>query len=838
MTAGSEDRARLGALLRDLARELDAMEGRQGWLAALRFGVAGGLADLGLDDVAAEGFRRILATTPTHLWAWVGLIDIALRGGDAAGAAALGREGLGHLPSDMLLRRKTAEALEVAEGPAAALSVLRDQPVAAMTPDDLAYAIGLHRGAGTVPEAADLCAQLLSLRPEAAIAHLGRIEIGLQTGDAATATAAAGAALAHHSDHAEIVLRAAQAFRRAGDGARAAELAIAAPEDARFAPWFLSLRAEIAEEAGETGVAHGLWSQVCRLDLPELSKVAETALSRLSDAPAPDRHPPAPEPATVEPVAIPAEADAAPQVPDPAADVAALEAAVQQGAEQIDALFARAVSHPDLPWYLALRLVERLWTSGASTEALALSRSFADRPWPEPDRQAFAIEDLLLRVGPQAALAWIRAHPVPRRDAEGCERLGRVLLACGAGPIAARYLRACCRRWPGDGGFLRQATEALIACGQAEAVAALVDDPGCAAPEAERLGSRVAAALALGDPAAVLAACEAAERQGVTTLPRVALIEAQVLAGDLTAAEAGLARLSLADGPLEEALICRPRATRVGSLLNEARILAAMSEGVGAEADAAGLARDFFLPTRSRLLPLAAEGAADRAGDSIPDLVHLVWRGPVATPEVVDSLTGAWRASTRRDLRLHDPRNAPAWLRERIGGDAARAYAMAPDAEQKGDLMLLAVLMVEGGMAFGIDQSPSGNIDALAGPGAVVFLEGSGGVSMDALIAPPLHPLVVRAFDMAIAACLARENDHRWFKTGPGMVARALVSSLDGAAPCPMTVAGLATLRRVVHPCRPGTGLRAGGPRDQGATALRRAAERVLAAAAAPPDGA
>lgn len=815
---------RLAALLRDVATELEGVEGQQGWLAALRFGVAGGLADHGEPELAEAGFRRILADTPTHLWAWVGRISLAMTEGDTGRAAALGREALGHLPSEALLRRKTAEAVEAAEGAAAAIEVLRVRPVNTMSADDLVYAIGLHRAARTVEGAADLCERLISLCPDAEMAHLARIEIGLHSGDATAAVAAAEAALTHHADHAEIVLRAAQAYRLAGRAARAADLASTAPHDSRFAPSFLVLRAEIAGEEGQSALALSHWSAVKAFGLPDLDAIADTALHQLASASVPETSKrPQQELETARPE---------PQEIDSAALYAALEQALAEGADTVDDLLARLVNHTVLPWYLAFRLVERLWHSGGANEAAKLSEAFATRAWSDTDRQAFEIENRLLRYGPFAALDWVRAHPVGRRDREACERLARLLLAAGAGALAARYLRACCRRWPFDGALLRQTSVAMVSCGDAGGITGLVENLGASAPEADRLACRVMAAMAEGEPKVASAACREAAQAGTMPLPRGELIEAQLLSGDLAAAEEVVGNMTVEDGPLEEALICRPRATRVGSLLNEARILFALSGGDAswAEADPAPLSADFFLPARSLVRSQLAEPRPVGLSGAIPDKLHVVWRGPTAQQETNDRLLTVWRTATRRAPIIHDQRSAGDWLRTHLGPEAARAHAMAPDDEQKADLTCLALLKVEGGIAVSAEQWPTGDVDAMAGEGgAQIFLDGSGGISMDALIAPAGHPLIARALDMAIASCLARENDHRWFKTGPGLMTRALARCLLAAGRESLGVAinPIARWRRLVHPCRPGHAPPKTS-REPAKTALRQSAARLL----------
>lgn len=810
-----DDKARFAAALRDVAERLEQIEGDQGWLAALRFGVAGGLAEAGERALAEIGFRHIVSDNPRHLWAWIGLIDLALAQGDAPAAAATGRAALDHLPDMGLLRRKTAEAVERAEGPAAALEVL--PALQDLNADDTAYAIGLYRAAGKVMGAGDLCARLLHLRPGDALALLARIEIGLQSGDAAMAVAAAEDALAHRPHHPEIVLRAAQAHRIAGDVSRAIVLAEAVPSDTPFAGHALWLRAMLAEDAGARADACALWAEVAKLDRPDWTLMAQAALARIEGQMRPA------------PVAAPVLPD-----PDPATLYAQFDAALAEGPDAAEAVLRRLVAHPALPWYLAFRLVERLWQGGQGPNADALSAAFDASGWSEPDRQAFAIEDLLLRRGPRAALDWAQANPVARRDREACERLGRVLIAGGESRLAGRYLSACCHRWPKDAQMLALATEALIASGTPHRVLHLIDGPCRAAPEGQRLASRVAALVAQGKIDAALAACTQAKDAGGIPLPRVTMIELQVLSGDLDGAEASLSALSVTDGPLEEALICRPRATRVGSLLNEARILAA-SGGIKGDISAAGhraAVRDFYLPARavvSERSGQALDAGAD--GSNLPDLLHLIWQENLPLPDQAERILAAWRERSRREARLHDPRSASAWLKARVGADAARALSMAADPDQKVDLMLLGALLVDGGVAAAAHQWPNGRVDDLFDPvaGAGLFLDAAGAVSMDVVIASPGHPLIATALDRAIASCLSRENDHRWFKTGPGLMTRALATCLTDPeqAPCPVTLRPLSALRAVVSPHRvwtaPDAGLRRSPENAVFATAVGRA---------------
>ncbi len=772
----------MAGVLRDLAGLLGDVDRPEGWIAALRFGVAGGLAELGEGAAAAPLFRQLLAQNPAHPWAWIGLIGIAMERGDAVGALALGREALGYLPEDRLLRRKAAEAAEAAEGPGAALAILCDQPVAGMDEADLVFAIALHRSAGRVTEAGEFCARLIARSPGEAVAHLALIEGALTQGDAEAARVAAEAAVAHHPDHPEIILRAAQAFRMAGDGARAVDLCLSAPEGSAFASWFLALRAEIAEERGEVAAARELWSDALAIGQGDVSFAAQEALSRLD----------------------PSQEAAADAVLETGDAFVELEVALATGKGAVEVWLAQVEGHSDLPWFVAVRLLDRLWQAGRGVEAERLVAACAAQVWPEADRLAFDLERLLVLDGAFAALDHARSRRVVRRDAEACERLGRVLLAAGKARLAARYLRAAVRRWPGDGAILTRATEAMIACGSAEQVAALLDGPWRQAPEAARLACRVAAALAEGDPAAAVAAC--AGRQDAP--PPMDLIEAQLLSGDLQGAEASLARLSVGDGPEAEALICRPRATRLGSLLNEARVLAAVAadwpEGSG------GLEPEFFLAARAALVAVDPMQDGTRPQAEVPGALHLIWRGGVPPPDVVGRMANSWRSATRRAVRFWEPAGAMDWIGQALGHDIARACRQAQDAEQRADLLALAVLLVEGGMMCAAEQVPGGGIDDLAdGGGATLFLEGTGGVSFDAMIAPPGHSVITAALEAATQACLSGENGHRWFKTGPGLMTRVVARSLadGGADPC---LYPASRLRQVLHPCWP-LGTRSGG---------------------------
>jgi hypothetical protein len=354
--------------------------------------------------------------------------------------------------------------------------------------------------------------------------------------------------------------------------------------------------------------------------------------------------------------------------------------------------------------------------------------------------------------------------------------------------------------------------------------------------------TRVRAALAVGDLDRARALRDRSDAEGGPPLSAMARIEIGLLSGRLDLAEAALSGLAVDDGPRAEALICRPRATRLGTMLNEARVLAA--SGIDWDTDdadrLAAFADGFFLPARAlldRRPPTGADGAAP--GPAIPDILHLVLPGEEMAACELERLVAAWRAATRRRVLCHDLARGATLVAEAAGADAARAYRMTRDPEQKADLLTLAALRKTGGVALRAPQWPGAGLDALVdghAPG-LVFRAGDGALSCDAMAFAAGHALPARALDMAVASCLSRDNDHRWFKTGPGLLTRA-AACLDGAgtsrpAARAITLCPIHRLRRVVHPCAGIVRHKPAGPAQQPARALE-AAVRGIAEPQAP----
>jgi hypothetical protein len=284
------------------------------------------------------------------------------------------------------------------------------------------------------------------------------------------------------------------------------------------------------------------------------------------------------------------------------------------------------------------------------------------------------------------------------------------------------------------------------------------------------------------------------------------MIEAHLLAGDLAAAEACLARLSITDGPLAEALICRPRATRLGALLNEARVLAAL--GVDwRSSDPATLAphaTGFFLPARRLVALWQGAGVPVAAGAGA---LHLIWPAPTPRPSEAQRLIQEWARQGWGAVRCIGPEEGRDWLGRHHGAKTLRAYDRAQDAAERADLLALAVLAAAGGLVVQGAQWPGAGLrDWAARLGETVLVrDGAGAVVPTLMHAPPGHPLIALALEMALAACHDGEREHRWHKTGPGMLTRALAVWITRTDPPQDAVQIMPEpqLRRHLHPYGP-----------------------------------
>ena len=390
--------------------------------------------------------------------------------------------------------------------------------------------------------------------------------------------------------------------------------------------------------------------------------------------------------------------------------------------------------------------------------------------------------------------------------------MGRVVLMAGCGRLAARYLWFCARHWPDNPALLQLACKALHCAGLSDRVDTLLDQTAAAQDPGRVLDLRLSAALHLGRGDRLREICAAVSQAEGSPAPLAAMLRAYLLSGDLAQAEACLAQMRHGDGGLEQALIQRPRATWLGSLLNEARILAAAGGADDTAQDSA--ATTSFLRARQIAAGLckADQGAAilhaTATGMPPPRPVHFLWPGFDPSKADHQRIIAAWAA------QLGPPGDTPTlehgarWLAERHGKPAAQAYRMAPQPEQRADLLCYGRLLAEGGIALCAPQWPSDDFARWIGEprGAIFFLDPVGAVSTDLIIAPAGHPVIATAFEWATQACLARESDHRWFKTGPGLLTRAFATAhaQPGSRPDATMLLPGYLLRRYLHPYGPG----------------------------------
>ncbi len=791
-------------LLRQLATLLDRRKSDEGWRSDLMRGVAGGLKSAGEFDSADRLFQQILKDDPEQLWPWIGRIEIAMERGNVIDAVSLGRDALKHLPQHPLILRKAAEAQAAHQGAASAVAFLQEAGGLGLDDPDLnACAIQYFRAAGQVTGAASLVSRVLSGDPAHMLALLARIEIALIQRALEAAVSAGRAAISAHPDHPEIRVRAAQAFLMAGQPQAARTCLAGLPADAGFE----AERADILNKAQqqvataplvETDGGRGGSAGVAGDDAAAgLARALAAIQSRDERAP----------------TDIALRLDAlVPAVPAASwTDLwRAWQLAVTHGAEKlIHAAVARFLSGDDLPWYMGVWLVEQV-TEGAD---LGLAQDLSDQLQgtirnPE-ERRAFLLEDALLRGGPRAALRMVRADPVAGRDAEAAERVLRILSGAGLCDLAYRYGRRCTRVWPDHISLSDQAAKAALAAGLVDAALDMLPETRSAT-----IGSRFSVLLSAGKipQASILLADwpqDAAARPGCADQ-----LELHVLAGNLSAAETTLGRIDPQRDVDDAILVTNPRSTRVGTLLNEARIMARI---VGGGGDPVGIPEDrepvadLFLPARAVVAARLSTGpvmapCADEADlDPRPMEAIQVWPG--TPPLEIRHIVEAWAGVPNITHRLMSHDQGRDYLRANFDQDASRAFELATEVQQRSDMLRLAIMLREGGIALEMNQVPARGVSGLLRDVrcARVFVDPRGHIVTDVYAAPPRHPLIQRAFDLVVASGLARENDHRWFRTGPGLMTRAvalqLLESEDpeeaGIAICPVS-----RLRRFVQPHR------------------------------------
>ncbi|WP_167647042.1 tetratricopeptide repeat protein [Mameliella alba] len=795
-------------------------------------------------DGAFDMYGRVLDLRPDHPGAWLARIEIALARGQAARALELIEAALPLLPGQArALEIKRVRALD-AEG---RLSEALDRlvPLRAGAPGDLPLALleaGLMRRTGDLAGAEAAYARVLERDPGQAGAWLGRIDIAQTAGDPDRARALAEAGVRACPDHLALIARRAGLLVHMGQsGAAIAQLEAAL--ETRPGELRLMLELARAELAAGRAAAAGARYAACLEAAPENAQ-ARLGLAEAHEAQgAPDK-------------GLAVLADHMGDGPAPglkAAELMGQAGQVAGRAALLDRLAGMAprMSEPELLRLFklgeqadhagaALAVVHSLDQRARISPLLAQFLMTRARVIVPPDRaralQA-ALESRLppsrvpefravsaaLFSGPEEALAQARADLPGPRDTQGAALIGERLLDAGHPRLGFRYLRACVARWPAAPHLRRQFLRACIETGQLAAGHAWLDRLETRDPDLDTGPERMALMTQEGRLEETRALAEARAAQGLRTLSPRQFLDLALALGDLEASARAAQEVQREPGAGRQNA-AHFSTTLHGAQFNELRLYhAARDHALQAgepEAEVeARLARDFFFPAK-RIVAAHADRFGPRpdsrpdsrsdsrpapgSDESVPRQIFQYWNSP-AVPEEVAALMQSWRDAPGFEHHLYDRARALAFLRKAFGTGHARAFQLANSPAEECDFLRLCLLYKHGGIYADADDRLTGDAGALIaeGPGLILAREPWGAVANNVIVAPQGHPLLLWALEAAGRSLLARENDGTWFKTGPGLVTRAVASWLAEAGPAAergLTLLSLPQLRAHVHP--------------------------------------
>lgn len=423
-------------------------------------------------------------------------------------------------------------------------------------------------------------------------------------------------------------------------------------------------------------------------------------------------------------------------------------------------------------------------------EATARVQAALDTRLPGSGRPEFRAFATALLAGPEAALAGARADLPPRRDTQGAALLGERLLDAGRRQLGFRYLRACVRRWPGAPRLRRQFLRAAIETGRLEAGHAWLDGLEARFPGLDLGLDRMHLTVQESRLEETRDMAEARTAAGLRSLPPRQFLDVTLALGDV-GRSAELVREVQSEPGAGRQSAAHFSTTLQGAQFNELRLYRAaeahaLAAGEDPEAVQVRLAQDFFFPA-AQIVARHATRLGPRAGaapGTVPRNIFQYWN-TTRVPDEVATLMQSWQAAEGFEHHLYDRARGLAFLREQFGPRHARAFQLANSPAEECDFLRLCLLYKHGGLYADADDLLTGDAAALlaAGPGLIVTRELWGALANNVIVAPAGHPLLLWALRAAGRSLLARENDGTWFKTGPGLMTRAVASWLAQETP-------------------------------------------------------
>lgn len=413
---------------------------------------------------------------------------------------------------------------------------------------------------------------------------------------------------------------------------------------------------------------------------------------------------------------------------------------------------------------------------------------------PAPQRAGVASQLALAQDGPFAALKVCRAVTGPLREPVDAALLGSRLAKAGQARIAQRYLHFCRRRWPFEPRILSASVNIALLMGQPKRALQFIED-AAGFPETIRTSfarRKVEAFLELGRDVEALQALEHAAGPGQRSLGRkqLSIWQKQRLRlaqkmEDSVAAQKSIDHLKSLSVAEQGNVGAHFGATLLGASFVELVLFEATMKSLGlARADlppADLIERNYFAAKRvidsKSVLECCSE--ASSSGGLIPRVIYQYW-DTRELPDTIGETMASWSRDTSVTIKRFDRQAARLWLRESIGKEAETAFRLANNTAEECDFLRLCLLWKDGGLYADADDWLNETIEPLLqlGTGLVCFREPYGALANNVLAAAPGHPAIEQAVRLSQAALLARDADSTWSKTGPGLLTRAVATTM------------------------------------------------------------
>jgi tetratricopeptide (TPR) repeat protein len=797
-------------------------------------------------DQARALYQDIHDANPAHPGALRGLIDIALAQERPEAALELCNHVLATSPAlrPMALARQ-ARCFEALDDTVSAIATLSDLLV--QSPGDTAALLQLarlHQKSWNLEEADTLFAQVLERAPDHAAAWQGRVAVLLQKGDldralkineqaietlnpvpealyrqrahvlsmgdrSADAIDTLKQLVADMSTGAAIRLDLARAYLDAGDMARAADtFALCADHPDTFEAGVIG-QVRVAQISGDDATAMGLLRATIGGGDRPLDADASPALVRLMCDTAVRTE----QTAEIE-MLLKHLVDHADALTDH--DLRHVFALAERQALPLVAtgLLEKVAGRTTLSLEMAKLLLKQAHVMADGKLIEQLAQVLALR-LPATQQAVFKVEAQALIHGPVAALETARRTlPIPHtpRDAS---IIGRFLIDAGGIHTALRYLRRAARTWPSSRAVCSLYLHVCGLAGQTHAGHAHIDHLQSLFPGMDIGLDRLKLMHSQDASAEVLALATARRDKGLPGLHPRQYLDLCLASGDLDRAEAAMHDIRT-DPDSSSRVAAYFTVGLQGRMLTDLRLYtnehaSQIRKGKPEDEIQAQLAEQYYYPAKCILDTWINEenrpaDVAGRAPDNaIPAHIYQYWDAKTPPAEVT-ALIADWQAIPEFEHTLLDRTSATQMLRQHFGPRCVRAFQKARHVTEESDFLRLCLIYKFGGLYVDADDKAVGDIGAFArlGAGLVVAREPIGAVANNTLAAPPGHPILRIAIEMTMRSLMAYENDGAWFKTGPGMLTRAIARFITQNDPdavrASLTVLDANTLRRFIQP--------------------------------------